>query len=252
MTATAKTAARSECVSIRDSSAIPESICRVYLDKVAASFCFGRAAQLKKLLKWLGERSLAAGAVAPTEKEIAAAVLDRDDFDPQTDSLVRKEMGRLREKLARYYTAEGLKDEIRIGVDAGYLPVFEWRAAGKGDRLCWLVLPFRSSAEFIEDSDRVLEELLVSLGAAGEFDLVAPTTALGYRGKSGDVRQFAAECRADLVVEGSLRWQDFSIEGTAWVIDGQSGRAQRLKRVRGSDACGVARELAAWLLANDL
>lgn len=250
MMATAKTAARSECVSIRDSSAIPESICRVYLEKVAGSFCFGRAAQLKKLLKWLGERSLAVAAVPPTEKEIAAAVLDRLDFDPQTDSLVRKEMGRLREKLARYYRAEGLKDEVRIGVDAGYLPVFEWRTGGNGDRLCWLVLPFRSPAELIEDSDRVLEELLVGLGSAGAFDLVAPTTALGYRGKSGDVRQFAAECRADLVVEGSLRRQDFSFEGTAWVVDGQSGRAERFRRVHGSDACGVAQELAAWLLAK--
>lgn len=88
-----------ECLSIRQPvEAIQEALCRGHLEKVARSVTFCRAGQLRSLLIWLGERSLGAHKIAPAEKEIAAAVLNRKDFDPQTDSLVRKEMSRLREK----------------------------------------------------------------------------------------------------------------------------------------------------------
>jgi TolB-like protein len=187
------------------------------------------------------------------EKEIAAAVLGRKDFDPLTDSIVRKEMGRLREKLSRYYLVEGLQDEIRIIAGAAYLLGFEWYGtAGQGsERPCWLVLPFRSNADTDEHVEQLLDELLIGLGEGSELELLAPTTALAYRGRTGDVRQFAAECRADFVVEGSLRQHESSIEATAWLVDGQSGRAQRFKRIRASDVVSVARLATAWLLEED-
>jgi len=174
----------------------------------------------------------------------------RNDFDPQTDSLVRKEMGRLREKLARYYLSEGFEDEIHIAAGGGYLLSFERRNnihPGSG-KACWLVLPFRSNPEMAEQSEQFLEELLIALGKPKEREVVAPTTALAYRGRIGDVRQFAAECGADFVVEGSLRRRNELIEVTAWLIDGQSGRASRFKRINGSDAADLARQTIVWLL----
>jgi TolB-like protein len=240
------------CVSIRDSS-ISESLCRAHLDKVAGSATFGRAQQLRNLLEWLANRSLAAPQIAPLEKEIAAAVLGRKDFDPLTDSIVRKEMGRLREKLSQYYLAEGPQDEIRIVAGGGYLLGFEWRgnASPASGRPCWLVLPFRSNAQTEAHVEQLLEELLICLGERGEIELLAPTTALAYRGRSGDVRQFAAECCADFVVEGALRIQDELIEAKAWLVDGQSGRSRRFKRISGSDVVGIARLATAWLLEED-
>jgi TolB-like protein len=243
-----------ECVSIRDvAERIPEELCRRHLEKVTGSVTFGRAEQLRHLLKWLAERSLEAQRTAPSEKEIAAAVLNRKDFDPQTDSLVRKEMSRLREKLSRYYMSEGLHDEIRINAGGGYVPGFERRgnANPAGGKSCWLVLPFRSSTEMVEDGDQFLEELLFALGEPGGRELVAATTALGYRGRAGDVREFASECHADFVVEGSLRRRNEVFEVTAWLIDGQSGRATRSKRIAGSNAVDLARLVSAWLLEDE-
>jgi TolB-like protein len=241
-------------VDIRDSPLpIPESVCRAHFEKVAASVTFGRAEQLRRLLTWLAERSLAACPIAPSEREIAVGVLRRNDFDPQTDSLVRKEMGRLREKLARYYLSEGSGDEIHLGTGAGYLLSFERRGNVHpgGRKACWLVLPFRSNPEMAEPSEQFLEEVLIGLGKPKEREVVAPTTALAYRGRMGDVRQFAAECGADFVVEGSLRRRNESIEVTAWLIDGHSGRARRFKRIGGPDAADLARQTIAWLLEEE-
>jgi TolB-like protein len=241
-----------QCVSIRESP-ISESLCRAHLEKVAGSVTFGRAQQLRRLLEWLMERSLATCPIAPLEKEIAVAVLGRKDFDPLTDSIVRKEMSRLREKLSRYYLLEGLQDEVRIVAGGGYLLGVEWRgnvSPGSG-RACWLVLPFRSNADMEGHVEQLLEEVLIGLVERSELELIAPATALAYRGHAGDIRQFAAECRADFVVEGSLRRQNELIEATAWLVDGQSGRARRFKRMTGSDAVGLARLVTAWLLEGD-
>jgi TolB-like protein len=230
---------------------IPEWLCRECIEKIAASVTFGRAEQLRLLLTWLGERYFARRS-APSEKEIAMAVLKRNDFDPQTDSLVRKEMSRLREKLARYYLSEGSRDEIVISL-RGYLPGFQRRgnAVARSGRACWLVLPFRSNAGMAEHNEQLLEELLIALGEGNGPELVASTTALAYRGRVGDVRQFASECRADYVIEGTLRQRNESIEATVWLVDGQSGRALRSRRITGTDAFELARLAAAWLMKEE-
>ena len=243
-----------ECVIIRDvAETMPEALCRGHLDKITGSVTFGRAEQLRQLLRWLAERSLESNSNPPSEKEIAVAVLNRKDFDPQTDSLVRKEMSRLREKLSRYYLTEGLHDDVRISAGGGYRISFERRGtlSAAPDKSCWLVLPCRTGADLAEHGDQLLEELLFALGEKDGPALVAYTTALAYRGRAGDVREFAAECRADFVLEGSLRHRNESIELTVWLVDGQSGRALRSKRINGSDAIGLARLASNWLLDED-
>lgn len=236
--------------SIRDCpEPVPVPLCRAHLDKIAGSVTFGRAEQLRNFLQWLGERSLADRPSAPSEKEIAAAVMNRKDFDPQADSLVRKEMSRLREKLSRYYMSEGRQDEIRVTTGGGYLLGFI-RPGNVNRGTSWLVLPFRSNPEMADHVEQLLEEILFGLYERGKQELVAPTTALNYRGRAGDVRIFAAECRADFVVEGSLRRRDNLIEATVWLVDGQSGHARRSRRIIGSDASDVARLATGWLVED--
>ncbi|HXB69621.1 MAG TPA: hypothetical protein VNY05_15325 [Candidatus Acidoferrales bacterium] len=165
-------------------------------------------------------------------------------------------MSQLREKLSRYYLAEGLQDEIRIlSTGGGYLLGFERRGTVnpgfinlRSGRSCWLVLPFRSNPEMAEPAEQMLEDLLIGLDERGGHELVTPTTALAYRGRTGDVRQFAAECCADFVVEGSLRRRQEAIEIAVWLVDGRSGRSRRAKRFTGSDATALARLAASWLL----
>jgi len=232
---------------------VPEDVCRVHLDRMASGATFARAEQLRRLLQWLGERSLSGNATPPTEKEIGETVLRRKDFDPQTDSLVRKEMSRLREKLTQYYGREGAREPIRVQSAGGYLLRFVWadpplrEGADEGGLPSLLVLPVRANLDLNARAVRLVDELLVRLGEQGGVQLVSPTTALSYLGRVGDVREFAAECGADFVVEGSLEASDVQLRVTLWLVDGRSGRTERPGRFAGTDLDELVEAAAVWL-----
>jgi TolB-like protein len=231
---------------------VPEGLCRAHLEKLRASATFARAEQLRRLLEWLVSRSLSSGGEAPTEKEVGEQALHRKDYDPQTESLVRKEMSRLREKLARYYAQEGAHDRIRISNGGGYCFQFSWadpvREHSQEDGSpCLLFLPFRSQPELNADSIRLLDELLIQLGEHGGAELISPTTALSYMGRTGDVRAFAAECGADFVVEGSLDRHDSQLRTTVWFVNGRSGRTERPGRFAAPSLDELASRTATWL-----
>jgi hypothetical protein len=65
------------------------------------------------------------------EYQIATEVYGRSsDFDPQSDSTIRVQAGRLRLKLAEYYASEGAADPIVVKIPKGnYHLAFESRAA---------------------------------------------------------------------------------------------------------------------------
>ena len=57
----------------------------------------------------------------------------KQDFDPKTDTIVRVQIHRLRQKLKEYYDAEGSRDPILIEIPKGhYLPSFESATAAGG------------------------------------------------------------------------------------------------------------------------
>ncbi len=72
------------------------------------------------MLRYLAEHSLDHPGIALKEYQIATEVLGRPaGFDPQSDSTVRVQAGRLRVKLAEYYTHEGLDDPILVEIPKG-------------------------------------------------------------------------------------------------------------------------------------
>ena len=138
---------------------------------------------MRRLLRYLADSSLRG--VSVTEKRIASAVLMKDNFDPQIDSLVRKEMSRLRDK-PRYYLSGALQARSESKRRDGYAVVFrEIVAEQRAPTSCWLVLPFRSLPELNEVADRMLDEINIELDREGCVELIAPTTALAYRAAPG-------------------------------------------------------------------
>lgn len=231
---------------------VPDKVCRAHLEKVTASATFARAEQLRTLLTWLVERSLL-GADAPTEREIGELVLRRKDFDPQADSLVRKEMSRLREKLARYYGREGNRDRVHLRYRGGYLLGFAWADQPSPESVngrivpCLLILPFRSHPDLNYHSVQLAEELSVWFAESGQATLVSPTTALSYVGRVGDVREFASECGADFVLEGRLDSIEAQLRVTLWFVNGRTGLTERPGRFVGTNPDELARLAAPWL-----
>ena len=187
---------------VRESSLADVDPRRRHLQRTLGSHTFARASQLRSLLSWLGHQALTEGSRVPSEREVAQEVMRRGNFDPQTDSLVRKEMGRLRDKLAKYYAAEDPEDGLRITLPAGYRLRFEDAAAAVragSTRILWL--PFRAAADQQDAALAVWEDLLLALSRS--WDVVPPSRALAVVNSSAE----AAELGVEFVLEGRYRQQ---------------------------------------------
>jgi len=103
-------------------------------DRIVRSGAFRGSEILRHLLSYLAERA-STGATEPVRvREIARVVFGRsEDFDSQTDSIVRVHTGRLRSKLAEYYLSEGAEDLLVISIPKGsYALSWRYRQAGNG------------------------------------------------------------------------------------------------------------------------
>ena len=99
------------------------------IDKLAASQVLHGSESLCKLLRYLAKHALDHPGTPIKEYQIATEVFGRsDDFDPQLDSMVRVQAGRLRAKLAEYYSVNGIDDATVVELPKGtYVLAFHHR-----------------------------------------------------------------------------------------------------------------------------
>ena len=90
------------------------------IDKITHSQTLRKAESLCKLLRYLASHSLTHPGAPLKEYQIATEVFGRPrSFDPQADSAVRVQAGRLRVKLLDYYAHEGLSDSVIVEMPNG-------------------------------------------------------------------------------------------------------------------------------------
>ncbi len=93
---------------------------RAQLERVLASRCFEQAARSSSFLRFVVEQTLAGHGDRLKGYAIAVEVFGRpQDFDAQSDPLVRVEAGRLRRRLIEYYADEGRDDPVRLELPRG-------------------------------------------------------------------------------------------------------------------------------------
>src|SRR5271169_199803 len=121
-------------MAVTHSFAIGREQCFQEIEKLTKSHSLHSSESLCKLLRYLAEHSLDHPGIALKEYQIATEVLGRPvGFDPQSDSTVRVQAGRLRVKLAEYYAHEGPDDPILVEVPKGsYALTFHLRAPKSG------------------------------------------------------------------------------------------------------------------------
>jgi hypothetical protein len=121
-------------MAVTHSFALGREQCFQQIDKLIKSHSLHSSESLCKLLRYLAEHSLDHPGIALKEYQIATEVLGRPaGFDPQSDSTVRVQAGRLRVKLAEYYANEGPDDPIAVEIPKGsYALTFHLRAAKAG------------------------------------------------------------------------------------------------------------------------
>jgi hypothetical protein len=92
----------------------------VEIDRLVNSHTLHGSESLCKLLRYLADHAIRKPGVALKEYQIATEVFGRPtEFDPQLDSLVRVQAGRLRSKIAEYYASEGAEDPILVELPKG-------------------------------------------------------------------------------------------------------------------------------------
>ena len=101
------------------------------IEKLVNSHALHSSESLCKLLKYLGHHAMERPGTPLKEYQIATELFGRQsDFDPQVDSMVRVQAGRLRSKLSEYYASEGSDDALWVELPKGsYVLTFHPRPA---------------------------------------------------------------------------------------------------------------------------
>jgi hypothetical protein len=99
---------------------------REELDWLLNSGVLGRSHNLARMLKFICEKHFEGNAGQITETSLAVEALGRrDDFNPQTDTIVRVTVHQLRKRLQEIYSATGASRPVEIQIPAGqYAPSF--------------------------------------------------------------------------------------------------------------------------------
>ncbi len=90
------------------------------VERLTASQTLRSSESLCRLLRYLAAYALEHPGEPLKEYQIAVEAFGRPpDFDPQLDSTIRVQAGRLRQKLAEYYAGEGAEDSILVELPKG-------------------------------------------------------------------------------------------------------------------------------------
>lgn len=100
------------------------------LSRVLRNTIFTRAPRMSQLLRFLVIRTTGSANSGVSASAIAAQVFGRDSssFDPSIDPIVRVQLGRLRDKLNRYYASADCDAAVRFDIPIGTcVPTVAWR-----------------------------------------------------------------------------------------------------------------------------
>ena len=90
------------------------------INRLVSSHALHGSESLCKLLRYLAKHAVDHPGTPIKEFQIATEVFGRSpDFDPQLDSMVRVQAGRLRSKLTEYYGSDGLEDPVVVELPKG-------------------------------------------------------------------------------------------------------------------------------------
>ncbi len=105
---------------------LPDKSLKDALERALRSREFAASPRMQKLLKFIVLEAMNGRAGMLKGRAIGVKVFGRDvKFNPDSDSIVRVQMGRLRKSLVHYYLAGGKNDPVHIRIPKGrYAPQF--------------------------------------------------------------------------------------------------------------------------------
>jgi len=202
------------------------ALIRAQLERIVAGRVIANAGRMPALLRHLIESELDGAARRLNQTGIAIDVFERGaDFDPGVDSIVRVEMGRLRNKLREYYTSEGSADPVVFSIPKGRYAVAVDMRAGNSVTASRAAVP-RQELRFCETDDGAVIAYATSgsgyplLKAANwlshlEYDYQSPVWSHWWSGLAQRFRLIRYDERGC----GLSDWDVADISADAWLRD---------------------------------
>lgn len=207
------------------------------LARIINSRQFCNSPRLSRFLNYVVQERLAGRVDRLKGYAIGLEVFDKpDDFDPQTDTIVRVQARALRQKLDQYYTQDGRFDPVQIIISKGsYEPEFVASvdvsepsssepdvASVSSEKPSIAVLPFDDFSQ--NDSPAYLsrgltEEIIANLSRFRELSVFSRTTLEKAKSDKLTIPQIYKVFRPDFVLEGSFRCTGDKTDLTINLVD---------------------------------
>lgn len=103
-----------------ESQGVSEELIRDQVDRLLRSKTFESSEAHRRLLQYLADKTIAGEAYRLKEYSVGLEAFGKPaSYDPRHDSIVRIQLGRLRQKLMAYYQSEGIADPLVITIPKG-------------------------------------------------------------------------------------------------------------------------------------
>lgn len=246
-------------------SGIPsDSEVRTQLSRVLQSRAFRKSERLCRFLEFAVRCAIERTTDQLKESVLGRAVFDRGSaYDPRTDSIVRVESQRLRQRLRDYYQSEGSGDPVSIEFKPGsYVPAFRYLradfSAAKGlepapvntlSPQTVAVLPLRnqSSDPEVYFCDGITEELIYALSRIEGLSVIGLTSVLALKNESLDARETGIRLGAGTIISGSVRKSDLQLKIHVEILNAETGQVLwvgKFDRQTVEDVFAVEEEIA--------
>jgi len=231
-------------MNLRLESSLPDDFVQSQLARIVASRQFRNAPRLSRFLTFVVEQSLAGRSDQIKGYTIGLEVFDKeDDFDPQTDTIVRVQARALRQKLDQYYRQDGADDPVHIVIaKGGYQPEFYVQSvdespneahkntlddtqpptAAVSDKPSIAILPFECIGLGTDCNFLALgltEGVITDLSRFKYFSVFSRSTTQEAKKQQLSIAQIYQKFRPDFVLEGTFRIRNELIETRIKLID---------------------------------
>lgn len=216
---------------------VQSDVVKLLLERIIDSRQFCNSPRLSRFLSYVVEETLEGRMDRLKGYTIGLEVFDKpDDFDPQTDTIVRVQARALRRKLDQYYAQDGAQDPVRISIAKGsYEPKFEqfWDVKPQIKEIASsnvqptrkpsiAVLPFddfsqNGSHEFY--SLGLTEEIIADLSRFKELSVFSRSTTQKAKSEGLSVKQMREKFLPDFILEGSFRTDDETVSVTVNLVE---------------------------------
>ena len=221
-----------------ESKKVSDKVIRSQLDHILASKEFSASKRNSDFLRYVIDQKLSNNTDQINGYNIGINVFGRpENFDPETDPIVRTQAVRLRRALKNYFYENETDIQIVISIPpGGYVPLFELKnnapikentatvTADYPPKIA--VLPFTDLSQigdFLHLADGFSREMAVSLARFDHIAVISDFTSNRLHKLSGDISEIGEKLGAHFVLRGVFRQQDGRFRLTTELIDCRQG-----------------------------